>query len=175
MSKTTIATRPQSEGHLEPEPAVVERGGGPVMSRLSVPVLLIAILWSAQGLLAQDRPATPIPIHEVVEGAVGRFDRYCDGYGSPGARGAGYVSVPTLNTGTAKTDLDDVLDSIVAYDASEASDTYIGQINMLYASSFSGPQGAIWGYDVAKADKIANGEMKSLFMKKCPDGKDIPV
>ena len=37
---------------------------------------------------------------DVINGAIGPFDDYCDGYGNPGASGIGYVSVLKLSTGS---------------------------------------------------------------------------
>lgn len=71
--------------------------------------------------------------------------------------------------------MDEVLEEIVSYDRAEARGTYIGQINMITASSFNGINGAVWGYHIAKADSIANNTLKPLFMKKRSDGEEIPV
>lgn len=114
-------------------------------------------------------------IGDVVNGAVGPFDFYSDGYGNPGASGIGYVSVLTLETGLVASDMDEVLEEIVSYDRAEARGAYIGQINMITASSFNGINGAVWGYHIAKADAIANNALKPLFMKKRSDGIEIPV
>ena len=38
----------------------------------------------------------PMTRADVVNGAVGPFDDYCDGYGNPGSSGTGYVSVLKL-------------------------------------------------------------------------------
>ncbi|MBA7712407.1 Histidine decarboxylase proenzyme [subsurface metagenome] len=111
-------------------------------------------------------------IEAVVNGAVGPFDSYCDGYGNPGATGLGYISVLTLETGTVASDMDEVLEEIVSYDRAEARGTYIGQINMITASSFNGMNGAVWGYHIVKADSIANNTLKPLFMKKRSDGRE---
>jgi len=116
-----------------------------------------------------------LTIEDVVNGAVGPFDFYSDGYGNPGASGIGYVSVLTLETGLVASDMDKVLEEIVSYDRAEARGTYIGQINMITASSFNGINGAVWGYHIAKADSIANNTLKPLFMKKRSDGIEIPV
>ena len=87
---------------------------------------------------------------DVVNGAVGPFDDYCDGYGNPGSSGGGYISVLKLSTGTVAKTMDSVLEGIVSYDRAEKNDAYAGQINMIAASSFSGPNGAVWGYDLAR-------------------------
>lgn len=107
--------------------------------------------------------------------AIGPFDIYCDGYGMPGAEGLGYVSVLKVSTGTVKKSNDALIDGIVAYDRAEAADAYIGQINMLDASSFNGLLGSIWGYDLAVAEEIQKGEQKPLFTLTQYDGSPLPV
>jgi histidine decarboxylase len=107
--------------------------------------------------------------------AISFYDRYCDGYGCPGAEGNGYVCVVKVATGTvAKTD-DFLLDSIVAYDRAEANDGYTGQINMVTASSFCGIAGQVWGYDLAAADVIASEEQKPILDVAQYDGSILPV
>jgi histidine decarboxylase len=46
----------------------------------------------------------------------------------------------------------DTLDEILAYDRAEAGSAYAGQVNMITVSSFLGPEGLLWGYDVAKVE-----------------------
>ncbi len=116
-----------------------------------------------------------LTLREVVNGAVGPFDSYCDGYGNPGSSGLGYISVLKLETGKVRADMDKVLEGIVSYDRAETLGTYVGQINMITASSFNGLNGAVWGYHIAKEESIANGSLKPLFMKKRGDGMKIPV
>lgn len=155
---------------------------------MMVKTLLFAFLFLiflSGGVQGQDQETIPKPgpenpnegltIEDVVNGAVGPFDFYSDGYGNPGATGLGYVSVLTLETGLVASDMDEVLEEIVSYDRAEARGTYIGQINMITASSFNGINGAVWGYHIAKADSIANNTLKPLFMKKRSDGVEIPV
>jgi len=107
--------------------------------------------------------------------AVSPFDDYCDGYGMPGAKGQGYVSVLKVSTGVAEKSDDMLLDGIVTYDKAEATDAYIGQINMITASSFNGLIGSIWGYDLAVAEEIRNNSQKPLFTMKQYDGSSLPV
>jgi len=114
-------------------------------------------------------------LEEIVEGAVGPFDEFCDGYGNSGATGNSYISVLKLETGTVEKRLDHILEGIVSYDRAEANGTYIGQINMIAASSFNGCNGAVWGYDLAKNEEIANGTLKPLFTKPRHDGVEVPV
>ena len=49
---------------------------------------------------------------------------------------------------------DETLLHIASYDKAEANGAYIGQINMIYVSSFSGPLAAVWGYDLAAPDNL---------------------
>jgi histidine decarboxylase len=114
-------------------------------------------------------------LNDIVNGAIGPFDSYCDGYGNAGASGLGYISVLKLQTGTVKADMDVVLENIVSYDRAESLGTYVGQINMIAASSFNGLNGAIWGYHLAKHKSIANNSIKPLFIKQRSDGVKIPV
>ena len=114
-------------------------------------------------------------LDEVVNGAIGPFDDYCDGYGNPGASGLGYISVLKLSTGTVVKNLDTVLESIVSYDRAEKNDAYAGQINMLAASSFNGINGAVWGYDLARHDGLIDGSIKPTMRRKRHDGAEIPV
>lgn len=114
-------------------------------------------------------------LEEVVNGAVGPFDEYADGYGNVGSSGLGYISVLKLETGVVEADMDEVLEGIVSYDRAETNGAYVGQINMVAASSFNGLNGAVWGYHLAKDEKIADGSIKPLFMRKRSDGKEIPV
>jgi len=122
-----------------------------------------------------EKTKTALSLQDVVNGAVGPFDHYCDGYGNPGSSGLGYVSVLKLQTGKVRMDMDTVLEEIVSYDRAETLGTYVGQINMITASSFNGLNGVVWGYHVAQEDSIADGTLKPLFMKKRSDGVAIPV
>jgi histidine decarboxylase len=107
--------------------------------------------------------------------AISPYDDYCDGYGMPGATGNGYVSVLKVSTGvTDKTD-DMLLDGIISYDRAEAADAYLGQINMITASSFNGIMGNIWGYDLAVAEEIRNNTQEPLFTVQQYDGSPMPV
>ncbi|MCR6514014.1 histidine decarboxylase, pyruvoyl type [Clostridium sp. LY3-2] len=107
--------------------------------------------------------------------AISPYDRYCDGYGMPGAYGNGYVSVLTVSVGTVKKTDDFLLDGIVSYDRAEINDAYVGQINMLTASSFCGIAGQVWGHDLAVHDSIAKDEIKPLFEVEQFDGTPLKV
>jgi histidine decarboxylase len=45
------------------------------------------------------------------------------------------------------------LDKTNAFDSAEIAQAHLGQINMIKVSSFCGPKGIIWGYDICQAEK----------------------
>ncbi len=115
-------------------------------------------------------------LEDVVSGAIGPYERFCDGYGNPGAEGLGYLTVMKLEIGEAPLgEMDNVLAEIVSYDSAETTGAYLGQINAVTASSFCGPGGALWGYDVAPAPQIADGSLLPLFYQSRGDGVEIPI
>ncbi|MBM4288702.1 MAG: histidine decarboxylase [Deltaproteobacteria bacterium] len=115
-------------------------------------------------------------LQEVITGAIGPYEGFCDGYGNPGASGLGYVAVMKLEIGEAPvSDMDHVLAQIVSYDSAETTGAYLGQINAVTASSFCGPHGALWGYDAARAPEIADGSLLPIFYQSRGDGVDIPI
>lgn len=95
--------------------------------------------------------------------AISPYNTYCDGYGMPGATGNGYVAALKVDAGTVNKTEDSLIDGIVSYDRAETTNAYIGQINMITASSFDGLQGQIWGYDLACHDDIKNKTVAPLF------------
>jgi histidine decarboxylase len=129
----------------------------------------------------RETSSSALSLSKIVKGAVGPFSIHSDGYGNPGASGLGYISVVTLHAGLASRELvipgqkGEGLDGTVAFDRAEASGAYIGQINLIVASSFSGPNGAIWGFDIAKAADIAKGRPDKLFDVTVSDNSIIPV
>lgn len=90
--------------------------------------------------------------------AISPYNQYCDGFKSPGGSGKGYISSLILSIGKVPRLFSHrssgVLNSILAYDNAETNSTYIGQINMTIVSSFSGPNGLIWGYDIARVSNL---------------------
>nr|YP_009306318.1 hypothetical protein [Derbesia sp. WEST4838]AOP19222.1 hypothetical protein [Derbesia sp. WEST4838] len=111
-------------------------------------------------------------LDDIINGAIGTFDNNCAGYMNPGASGNGYIATLKLSVGSVEADMDEGLERIVSYDTCETTDAYIGQINMLTASSFCGLNGAIWGYDLAKSESYS--ENKCLLTVK--QGKsEVPV
>ena len=95
-------------------------------------------------------------IKNILSGAISSYDFYCDGFKSPGASGKCYMGALVLSVGRSlrrfSHEGSHVLDSIVSYDAAEVESAYIGQINMMIVSSFLGPQGLLFGYDVARTN-----------------------
>jgi histidine decarboxylase len=114
-------------------------------------------------------------LHYVANGAVGAFDDYCAGYLDPGATGLGYITTLKLSIGMVKADTDIGLERIVSYDRAEKNDAYIGQINIITASSFCGLNGAVWGYHLAKADRLVKGNVKPIKILKRCDNQKVPL
>jgi len=117
----------------------------------------------------------PLAPSRAIDGAIGPFDDYCNGYGNPGSSGVDYVSVLKLSTGTVAQNTDANLEEIVSRNRAEKSDAYVGQINTITASSFSWLNGAVWGYDLARHDGLINGSIKPLMKRQRRDGTWIPV
>ncbi len=105
-----------------------------------------------------------LALREVVDGALSPCGPYCMGYMNPGASGGGYISTMKLSVDKVRVaGLDRGTEGIVSYDRCEKDDAYIGQINMLTASSFCGLNGALWGYHLAKAEAIADHTLEPMF------------
>ena len=107
----------------------------------------------------------------ILSNAISPYKNYCDGYGNPGASGDGYINVIKLEVGIVKKNLDPVLDAIVSFDRAETTGAYIGQINKITASSFNGPNGLIWGYDLAKEPQLMRKPLFKIKQQK----RNIPV
>ena len=109
--------------------------------------------------------------------ALSPHERFSSGYSGHG----GYLLGLVIEIGRCKRgfrhDGSDVLDTIAAFDDAEIKGTYLGQVNMLTVSSFSGPQGLIWGYDILPS-KGGPSVLTSTLQKKIPklilrDGMEI--
>ena len=91
----------------------------------------------------------------ILQLALSPYDYYCTGY-SPG--NVSYITTLVMGTGSFKETFSHagskVLDSIVAYDEAEVAEANVGQINMSLVSSFCGPQGLIWGHDIAREESL---------------------
>ena len=107
--------------------------------------------------------------------AISPYEYYCDGYGAPGAQGNGYVSVLKVSVGTVEKTDDFLLDGIVSYDRAEINDAYVGQINMLTASSFCGIAGQVWGHDLAAHNDIIEKKIKPVLEIDQYDGSKLHV
>lgn len=107
--------------------------------------------------------------------AISPYENYCDGYGAPGAQGNGYVSVLKVSVGTVEKTDDFLLDGIVSYDRAEINDAYVGQINMLTASSFCGIAGQVWGHDLAAHNNIIDKKIKPVLEIDQYDGSKLHV
>ena len=107
--------------------------------------------------------------------AISPYENYCDGYGAPGAQGNGYVSVLKVSVGTDEKTDDFLLDGIVSYDRAEINDAYVGQINMLTASSFCGIAGQVWGHDLAAHNDIIENKIKPVLEIDQYDGSKLHV
>lgn len=103
--------------------------------------------WNPMLEAAGERGFDP---EEILASAVGAEDEYCVGYPGQGGYCIGLVMGIGITRKTFSHTGSELLDAIVAYDEAEVEDTYIGQINMITVSSFCGPRGVIWGYDVAR-------------------------
>lgn len=105
--------------------------------------------------------------------AISNYERYSRGYMEPGNIGNGYITGLKVDAGVRDKTDDDVLDGIVSYDRAETKNAYIGQINMTTASSFTGPQGHVLGYDLLKNPEVDKAE--PLFTVKQWDGSSLPI
>jgi histidine decarboxylase len=88
--------------------------------------------------------------------ALSKKKKYCEGYWNSCYSGY-YVLGLCLGTSITKIKFShcgsSTLDEINAFDLAEIKEANIGQINMIKVSSFCGPKGLIWGYDICKSNK----------------------
>ena len=95
----------------------------------------------------------------ILSSAVGSHDRYCEGHAGQNR----YLTALVMGIGsfprTFSHQGSELLDRVLAYDSAEIDDVYLGQINMTLVSSFCGPEGLIWGYDVARAENLSLSTM----------------
>ncbi len=104
--------------------------------------------------------------------ALSRYNNYCEGYNlsSPGK----YIVCLNLGIGIAEIGLSHsgstVLDETNAFDRAEVDDVNIGQINMITVSSFCGPGGLLWGYDICKMEL---NKIKSSLFNNVYDGASL--
>ena len=113
---------------------------------------------------------------------VGPYQKHCDGYSNKG--GNGYLCAITLHTAISDKNLQsrfiDIskLYELNGFDLAEAREAYLGQINMITVSSFSGPMGYLWGLDLAVHEKIKNDRrlllLDSMDIRR-HDGEKIEI
>lgn len=94
------------------------------------------------------------------------YEKYCIGYQNPEVKGSGYVMTLAIGVGKTKNELShsgsQVLDITNAFDRAEVEETNLGQTNMITVSSFCGPQGKIWGLDIARAKNLYDSQLFSI-------------
>lgn len=94
------------------------------------------------------------------------YDKYCIGYQNPEVEGAGYVMTLAIGVGKTKNVLShagsQVLDNTNAFDRAEVEETNLGQTNMITVSSFCGPQGKMWGLDLARTENVYDKKLFSV-------------
>lgn len=105
--------------------------------------------------------------------AINPYKKWSRGYMEPGNIGNGYVAGLKVDAGVCDKTDDDVLDGIVSYDRAETKNAYIGQINMTTASSFTGVQGHVIGYDLLRNPAVDSA--KPLFSVPQWDGSELPI
>lgn len=101
--------------------------------------------------------------------------KYCDGYFN--SNNNNYIAGLTIHIGTADIKLSHpgsrILDEINAFDIAETAENIganIGQINLIKVSSFCGPAGLLWGYEIC-----ADPNERILISKCTSHNKLIPV
>jgi len=112
---------------------------------------------------------------KIIHRTVSQYDQYCEGVFS-----GEYIAAVTLHAATVRRRFTHagsmILDRINAFDVAEADGPYIGQINMISATSFCGHMGLLWGYDVARVKGLEEkeNEVRDVVVKG-RDGEDVKV
>lgn len=100
---------------------------------------------SANLIEISNRPLTSTPPSS-------RFQDYCEGFFTVDSPqyllGVSVKAAVVDNTLTCPGST--LLDEINAFDSAEVSGVNLGQLNVITVSSFCGPQGMIWGYDICQ-------------------------
>ena len=98
---------------------------------------------SAKLVEISNKPLTSTP-------PASRFEEYCEGHFTVDSPqyllGVSVKAAATDNSLTCPGST--LLDEINAFDSAEVAGVNLGQLNVITVSSFCGPQGMIWGYDV---------------------------
>ena len=101
-------------------------------------------------------------IEKIIKGAVGPYRQHCAAFGNPsGPKTPNYINICKLSIGKIPINKntkhwDTITKGILAYDRAETNDAFLGQLNVVAASSFISPHGALWGYDLAKTEPGAS-------------------
>lgn len=113
--------------------------------------------------------------NEIVKKTIGTEKSYCDGYFN--GNNNHYIAGLTISIGTADAQLSHpgskILDEINVFDIAETAENVganIGQINLITVSSFCGPSGLLWGYEIC-----SNQKRKKEISRYTHNGKEIPV
>lgn len=114
-------------------------------------------------------------VKKILSETISSYDLYCDGFIS--SNNPNYITGILLDIGVVKLKYSHqgsiLLDKILAFDNAEVASTNIGQINMITVSSFCGPSGLIWGYDIAKYQETEG--KKSLIKYVTENNRKIPI
>ncbi|MBS9335281.1 histidine decarboxylase, pyruvoyl type [Fructobacillus sp. M1-13] len=105
--------------------------------------------------------------------ALNNYVGFSRGYLEPGNIGEGYLTGLKVDAASTKLTDDELLDNISSYDRAEAKNANLAQINMETASSFTGPQGNIIGYDFLRNEELDKQE--PLYTRKQWDGSTLPI
>ncbi len=128
-------------------PPPVSHGHGLVSRDGRAPVTTAETLTDALSAHLRELPSAPV--------AAGRFADHCEGYFACDA--PGYLLGVSLKIGLVKCGLacpgSTLLDEINAFDMAEVAGANMGQLNVITVSSFCGPQGRIWGYDLCAPEE----------------------
>lgn len=113
--------------------------------------------------------------NSIINDSISTEDKFLEGFFASGKTNTYFLGV---NFSVAKTKKDlshdgtSILDKIKVFDLAETGAANIGQINMMIVSSFCGPNGLIWGYDVCK---IAKKDNEWNFLFKDQNGEEIKI
>ena len=113
--------------------------------------------------------------NQIIQNSIGPYTSYCVGHPGQG----GYFITLSLSIGIFPKTFSyygsQVLDMILAYDKAETEEAFLGQINMSIVSSFVGPEGLIWGYDVAKEETVVPPGLSFLNTESLESMKGIVI
>lgn len=114
-------------------------------------------------------------VAKVAENAIGNNPDFCTGCtGSCTGNGGGYVVALKMSADTVLLeDLDTLSQVDVAAGRCARNDAYLGKVNLLGSFRYIGPDGALWGYDLARHDGL--DVQQPLFRLPRQDADELPV